>query len=101
MKDVEVVVYFDDAEGKHPNCAWTYYHKPDPDISEQPYGKQFGFWLEDDDDPNKRKFVENKTKNLILDTYDSFVDKWVPNKKNMRTYDSIDEFMGELVLNNL
>lgn len=101
MKDQEVVVYFDDKDGKHPNCAWIYHHKPDPEISETPYGKQFGFWLEDDDNPNKRKFVESHAKQLYLMDYDQFVDTWIPDKKNMRTYESIDEFMGEVVLNNL
>jgi len=96
MKDIEYIVYY---VADKPDTVYAYYHKPL--IGEQPYAAIFGYWIADDDNPNKRIFHECKQKRPMLMDYEHLMTKIIPDRKATKSFDSIDDFMGEEFLKNI
>ena len=96
MKDVEYVVYY---VADRPDTVYAYYHKPK--VGEQPYAVIYGYWLADPDNVNKRIYKENARKHPMLMPFDHFMDKFIPDKKCTKSFDTIEEFENDQFLDSI
>lgn len=102
IPDVQFIVYY---VADKPNCVWQYFNKPiggeifdmlgRPTGKYTTYGKQYGYWIEDEN--KTRKFIEHTSTNCILGTIENLIDRFVPDKKCMKIFDSYEDFMVELI----
>jgi hypothetical protein len=102
--ETQFIVYF---IGDKPDTVWEYNHKPEggkiTDINGNetgeftPYGRVYGYWTEDKEAKEARHFVENKSTNLKLMDFETFLERVPPNKDQVKIYDSETEFLLELI----
>lgn len=85
------VVYF---VGDKPDTVWSYNHKP---TDGRPYGRLEGYFDENKEEKISRHYVRNKSKNLKLMDWDTFLDVVPPNKNCVKIYNSEEEFLLELI----
>ena len=101
----QFIVYF---KGDKPDCVWQYFHNPDdgleilnedgtPTGKRAGYGRQFGYWDDDEDNKGSRKFKEHKSNNLKLMDFETFMDRVPPNKDCTKIFDSEADFLLELI----
>jgi hypothetical protein len=91
--DVDIIVYY---VGNKPDTIYKYYNKPE--IGEQPYAVIEGYWLpEECGNTNKYHFVENQNKRPMLMDKDWLLNKIIPDKNSVKYFDSIDEFLLEMI----
>ena len=89
--DEQWVVYY---MGDKPDTAWSYHHKPDDGI---PYGRLEGYWDEDKEAKVARHFVPNRSTQLKVMDFETFMDRIVPNKDCTKIFDSEGDFLRELI----
>jgi hypothetical protein len=103
----EFIVYY---IGDRPDCVWQYYHNPTDGMDilddhgkatgqRKGYGRQYGYWDEDKDPDAKvaRHFVENKSTNLKLMDFNTFMDRVVPNRDCTKIFETEADFLLELI----
>ncbi|MCK5017681.1 MAG: hypothetical protein KAS32_11510 [Candidatus Peribacteraceae bacterium] len=89
--DVQYIVYY---KGDKPDCVWEYHHKPDDGI---PYGRQYGYWKTDPENPNSREFKEHRSNNYKLMDFETFMDRVPPNKDCTKIFNDEADFLLDLI----
>jgi hypothetical protein len=89
--DEEWIVYY---MGDKPDTVWSYHHQPDDGI---PYGRLEGYWDEDKAEKVMRHFVPNRSTQLKVMDYDTFMDRIVPNKDCTKIFESEADFLLEMI----
>lgn len=92
LPDCQFIVYY---VNDKPDTAWQYVHKPKE--GGKPYGRLWGYWTSNAEKKESRKFVENKSTNLKLVDFETFMNTFPPNRKFTKIYDSEEDFLLDLI----
>jgi len=99
------IVYY---RGEKPDCVWQYFHNPvdglevlnddgTPTGERKGYGRQYGYWDDDEDNKVGRHFVEHKSNNLKLMDFETFMERVPPNRDCTKIFENESEFLLELI----
>ena len=89
--ETEFLVYM---VGDKPDCVWEYHHKPDDGI---PFGRLYGYFDEDKEAGVSRHFVRNESNNLKIMSYDTFIERFIPNKDQIKVYPSEADMLLDFI----
>jgi len=89
--ETEFLVYM---VGDKPDCVWEYNHKPADGIK---YGRLVGYFDEDKEAGVSRHFVRNESNNLKLMDYQTFIERFIPNKDQIKVYPSEADMLLDFI----